>query len=397
MSDGLVVPGFPDGMGAFERNGKVLLVRNHELESKGDQGTAERYRILGPYGKKNELLSRVDRESLYDPGVDERYPSIGGTTTLVLDRDTGKKEAEFLSLAGTERNCAGGVTPWGTWITCEESTETAGNEYVEDHGYPFEVEPTLEPGLQSPKAYKDMGRFRREAIAVDPTTGIVYQTEDLADGIFYRFLPNVRGRLGEGGRLQALAIVGRPGADTRNWEAGSWAPDEGVEILVEWVDLDDVRSPEDDLRYRGRKEGAALFARGEGIWFGHDGCYFACTSGGRERFGQIFKYTPAPSEEKESATGGTLQLFIESTSDDEIRSADNLTLAPWGDLIVCEDRKYDSHVRGVTRSGQVYTVARNAVDGTEFAGACFANGLSTLFVNIQRPGVTLAIDGPWSG
>ena len=78
-----------------------------------------------------------------------------------------------------------------------------------------------------------------------------------------------------------------------------------------------------------------------------------------------------------------------------IQGVDNLTIAPWGDLIACEDRRTESHLRGITSDGKIYTFAKNALNGTEFAGACFAPDRSTLFVNIQKPGLTLAIDGPW--
>ena len=246
MADGFVVPGFPDGMAAFSgRDGKVILIRNHELESKGAAGIADFYRRLGPYGAQNQTFSEVNVEKLYDPGGVEGYPSIGGTTTLVYDPDPGERVTEFLSLAGTERNCAGGVTPWGTWLTCEESSAKANGEFLADHGYVFEVTPTESPELQPAKAYEDMGRFRREAVAVDPVTGIVYQSEDKGDGLFYRFIPKVKNELGRGGRLQALMLADQKGADTRNWEEpqGSKFP-EGKPIDVTWIDLEDVHAPE---------------------------------------------------------------------------------------------------------------------------------------------------------
>ena len=232
---------------------------------------------------------------------------------------------------------------------------------------------------------------------MDPVTGIVYQTEDKGDSLFYRFIPKVPGRLERGGRLQALMLADQKGADTRNWEAshGSTFPG-GRAIDVTWIDLDDVRSPEDDLRHRGFAAGAALFARGEGLWFGDGVFFFACTNGGPALFGQIFKYTPAaPDGSDGSSSTGTLELFIESTDDNMIRRADNLTIAPWGDLIVCEDGRTESHLRGITFDGKIYTIARNALNGTELAGACFAPDRSTMFVNLQKPGLTVAIDGPW--
>ncbi len=398
MADGLLVPGFPDGMAAFSgSDGKVILIRNHELESKGEGGIAEFYRRLGPYGRLNQTFSAVDVEKLYDRGGVKGFPSIGGTTTLVCDPDSGERVTEFLSLAGTERNCAGGVTPWGTWLTCEESSAKANGEFLADHGYVFEVKPTESPELQTAKPYEDMGRFRREAVAVDPVTGIIYQSEDKGDSLFYRFIPKVPGQLDRGGRLQALMLADRKSADTRNWtETQDSRLPVGKPIDVTWIDLEDVRSPKDDLRQRGFEAGAALFARGEGLWFGDGVLFFACTNGGPARFGQIFKYTSAvPDGSDGSRSTGALELFMESTDDNVIRSVDNLTVAPWGDLIVCEDRRTESHLRGITFDGKIYTIAKNALNGTEFAGACFAPDRSTLFVNIQKPGLTLAIDGPW--
>ena len=124
--------------------------------------------------------------------------------------------------------------------------------------------------------------------------------------------------------------------------------------------------------------------------------YFACTNGGPAELGQIFKYIPAaPDASDGSSSPGALELFIESRDSNVLQGADNLTIAPWGELIVCEDRRAESHLRGITSDGKIYTFARNALNGTEFAGACFAPDRSTLFVNIQKPGLTLAIDGPW--
>ena len=400
MDDGLIVPGYPDGMGAFQgENGRVVLVRNHELESKGKGDRSDAFRRLGPYGRLNEDFAKVDRDLLYDAGAEGVYPSLGGTSTLVYDPNSGRVEQEFLSLAGTERNCAGGVTPWGTWLTCEESNATPNGEYLEDHGYAFEVKPTMKAKLQKATAFKDMGRFRREAVAVDPKSGIVYQTEDMGDGLFYRFIPNEPGQLARGGKVQALALADRDGADTRNWSdsKGPKMP-EGSEVAVRWIDMDDIRSPKDDLRMRGHAKGGAVFARGEGIWYGDGALYFACTNGGLAGLGQIFKYTPGKEEGKagEASQPGKLELFIESTDGNVVQSADNLTVAPWGDLILCEDRNNNSHIRGVTVDGEIYTIGKNVHSGTEFAGACFAPGLDIMFVNIQKPGLTLAIEGPWT-
>ena len=166
MSDGFRVPGMPDGMAAFPGDGgRVVLVRNHELEAKW----VER----GPFGAKNELFEKMPTKFVYDPGRSGQ-PSIGGTTNLVYDPRSKKLEREFLSLVGTEYNCAGGPTRWGSWISCEESTLTAGDDRQRDHGYPFEI-PADAKGPVAPLPFQAMGRFRREAIAIDPRSGIVYQ------------------------------------------------------------------------------------------------------------------------------------------------------------------------------------------------------------------------------
>ena len=393
MEDGLLVPGKPDGMAAFPGpKGRTILVRNHELLS-------DRVKI-GPYGPKNELIKKIPIDRLYDPGWN-RTPCIGGTTTLVYSTAERKLERQFLSLAGTQYNCAGGPTPWGSWITCEENTQRSDEQYEKDHGYAFEVPASAEIGLAQPRPLRAMGRFRREAVAVDPRSGIVYQTEDLADGVIYRFIPAQPGRLAAGGKLQALGVRDKKSLDTRNWEedgtrVGPEFP-KSQQLAVEWTDLTDVEAPEDDLRIRAFAAGAARFARAEGMWFGRDAVYWACTNGGRIKAGQIFRYVPSPQEGTpgERRAPGTLELFIEPNDSNLLENADNVTMAPWGDLILCEDGPKQQHIVGVTPAGRLYHFARNAADAFEFAGACFSPEGSTLFVNVQGAGRTFAITGPW--
>ncbi|MCA9118286.1 MAG: DUF839 domain-containing protein, partial [Planctomycetaceae bacterium] len=389
----LLVPGAPDGMATFPGpDGLTIIVRNHEVNPNSS----------GPWGRGAELLSKVDVSRIYDAG-EGKTPACGGTTTIVYDTRTGKTVREFLSLGGTTRNCAGGPTPWGTWVTCEETVYAAGpdqkKKYVaeKDHGYCFDVPATAEPELTQAVPLKAMGRFNHEAIAVDAKSGAIYLTEDRNDGALYRFLPKTPGKLAEGGRLQALALVDTKSADTRNWSSGGPTILEGQKHAVHWIDLDDVEAPKDDLRYRGYEAGAARFARGEGMWTGEDGIYFACTSGGRAHAGQIWRYVPSASEgtEAEAAQPGTLELFVEPNDVELVKNADNLTVAPWGDLVVCEDRS-DEVVRlvGVTPQGKLYTLGNTPTRG-EFAGATFSPDGTTLFVNIQHRGLTLAITGPW--
>lgn len=394
MSDGLVVPGQFDGMGCFALEGsRVALVRNHELK-----GRNANHRNWGPGGQDQAVIDRLPVEKAYDTYKDGR-PLPGGTTTLIYDMATGEVVSQHLSLAGTSTNCCGGHTPWGSWLTCEETEETPDNaDVTKEHGYVFEV-PAAASGLVDPVPLKAMGRFDHEAVCVDPGTGIVYLTEDKVDGLFYRFIPNTPGKLAEGGRLQALAIKGQPGAsttnhDTRFWNVGDWAE-------AEWIDMDDVESPAGDLRRRGHAAGAALVARGEGIFWGANELYMTATSGGPIQRGQVLRYVPSPAEgtPQEAAQPGRLQLFVESTNEKTMNMADNLAIAPNGHLILCEDNYSDTtrnHLKGVTPDGKVYTIARNVFRGNaELAGAVFSPDGSTLFVNIMFPGITLAITGPW--
>jgi secreted PhoX family phosphatase len=235
-----------------------------------------------------------------------------------------------------------------------------------------------------------MGRFNHEAAVVDPATGIVYLTEDRDDGLLYRFLPNEPGKLARGGRLQALAARGLK--DSRNWKDRPISPGRSRE--VRWVDLDQVDSPEDNLRRQGAAKGATLFARGEGIHMGVGDAgselFFCCTSGGAAGYGQVFRLVPGEDR---------LELFFESTSKNQFNYGDNLTVAPSGHLIVCEDaytKLIDNHLRGITPDGRAYPLARLRVQ-TEPAGACFSPDGKVLFVNAYSPALTLAITGPWAG
>ena len=384
MDDGLLVPDRGDGMGCFALGGdQVALVRNHELSAP--------HHDLGPLAKTTRLgIAAFDHDT-------DGLPLPGGTTTIVYNMKTGQRVREHLSLLGTIRNCAGGITPWGTWLTCEENVTRAGEGVDKDHGWVFEV-PATETGLVDPVPLKALGRFNHEAAAVDPKTGIVYLTEDANESLFYRFIPNVNGKLSEGGRLQALGFAGEAASShTRNWEGVGFEP--GSWRDARWIDMENTDSPENDLRLRGHAKGAAIFARGEGIHWGDGELYFTCTSGGAAKLGQIMRYIPSTNEGKpeENEAPGKLQLFLESDDPKNFNYGDNLTVAPNGHLIVCEDQYtkiVDNHLRGVTPEGAVYPFARVRIQ-TEPAGACFSPDGSTLFVNMYSPTKTLAITGPW--
>jgi secreted PhoX family phosphatase len=375
MADGRLTPGAHDGMAAFGVDGKVRLIRNHEVRAK----------------KGVPMKAIGGRRETYD------MTAGGGTTTLIVNPQTRELERDFVSLSGTIVNCAGGPTPWGTWISCEETTvgHIPGQVYHKDadiakfdkdHGYAFEVS-VLNDGATKAVPLKAMGRFVHEAVAVDPVTGIVYQTEDIGTAGFYRYIPNKPTRLAEGGKLQMLKVIGKDGLDTRK---GMKA---GEPLTCEWVDIDDpdpATATEKPLSVfnQGKAKGAATFGRLEGCWYGNGHIYMNSTDGGDAKKGQIWRYTPR-------GEGGELVLLFESPSADVLDAPDNLCVSPRGGLAICEDGGGSNYVRGLTVDGRVFDFAQNILNASEFAGSCFSPDGKTLFVNIQSPGLTLAIWGPW--
>lgn len=370
MSDGASVPDKADGMGCFDLgDGRLALVRNHELVPTDAAGGSIEY----GFGKK----------------ADEWVP--GGTTHVVIDARSLSVLDQFRSLGGTIRNCSGGVTPWGSWLTCEEAPTGPGQRYGEglsrNHGWVFEV-PADADGLVEATALTAMGRFNHEAACVDPATGFVYLTEDRDDSVLYRFKPYVSGKLAEGGQLQAMQVIGVP--DLRNWSGRNIKV--GAPTSVRWLDLDEVESPKDDLRFRAVAKGASLIARGEGIHMGEGEAFVCSTSGGDAGLGQIFRLSLSDFGDSDQ-----LELFFESVSHHQFNFGDNLTVAPNGHLVVCEDQytaSVDNHLRGITTDGYAYPLARLNLQ-TELAGACFSPDGKVLFVNVYAPTKTLAITGPW--
>jgi hypothetical protein len=367
------VPSHHDGMAAFSAGpGRIRLVRNHEVRT--DTGA---FAAGDPY----------------DPAAG------GGTMTLELEAASAKLLSARPSLTGTLWNCAGGPTPWGSWLTCEETTLGPGEgRLTKTHGWVFEVPAN---GVARPQPLEGMGRFRHEAVAVDPSTGIVYETEDQGDAGLYRFVPKVPDKLADGGRLEMLTVEDRPSFDTRR------GPRRGEEIPVRWIAIDDPLRAHEHLEARdgqgvfsqGAAKGAARFARLEGAWFGEGRLVFTSTSGGAAQRGQVWQLDPKSSR---------LTLLYESPGEADLDGPDNLCVSPRGGLVICEDGEREQYLRGLTRDGRLFAFARNTVvlrgehnalagDFTdqEFAGACFSPDGQWLFVNIQTPGITFAITGPW--
>jgi len=375
MSDGHPTPNAFDGMAAFPLpNGNIRLIRNHE--NRDPAGTAQ---VRGDPGR------------VYDPRAG------GGTTSLevkIASNGSATLVRDFVSLGGTLVNCAGGPTPWGTWLTCEETVEGRASGRGEEHGYVFEVPALAEEQVRS-VPLKAMGRFIHEAVAVDPGTGVVYETEDRQLAGFYRFIPNTRGALAEGGALQMLAVDGRPNYDT------AIGQQMGQTIPVSWVPIEnpDLGGPADPAAVFGQgfAKGGARFSRLEGCWWGDGGVFFHATNGGDAKVGQVWFYRP------QGANRGSLTLVFESPSAAVLDAPDNITVSPRRGIVMCEDGGGEQMVRGLTPEGRIFDFARNILNAREFAGACFSPTGRTLFLNIQgstldagtEMGVTVAIHGPW--
>ncbi len=348
MSDGNRAGRLPDAMACFEDGARnYVLMRNHEED-----------------GGSNPL-----------PAVAFAPDAVGGVSRLVIARTSLQVLSSNLILTGTRRNCAGGPSPWG-WLTCEES-ETKG------HGWVFRCDPAADR-VQPPRRIPSYGRFNHEAVAIDPTTSIAYLTEDLVDGALYRHVPHDANDPFTG-RLQALAIAG-----SDRFATGT-ALQVGDRRPVRWVDVDDPAAATTFTRRQAQDRGAAIFVRGEGIWFDRGAVFFTATAGGPTRQGQVFRLDLAE-------VGDLLTLVAQEEGEGELTRPDNITVAPWGDLLVCEDHdRGPNHVRGITPDGEVYPFVRNAHQGgaTEFAGVCFSPDGKVMFVNLQAPGWTFAITGPF--
>ncbi|MBD1382520.1 alkaline phosphatase PhoX [Metabacillus arenae] len=346
LSDGRPIPAMFDGMAAFNGpKNSTVLVRNHELTGN------TKYPVIGknPYDKDN----------------------TGGTTALVIGPNR-KVIDEYVTSAGTIRNCAGGETPWGTWLTCEETLE-------EGHGYVFEVDPHNPEGKLSKTPIRDMGAFSHEATAIDPSTGIVYLTEDGGPSFLYRFIPKDRsqrqGALQKGGKLQAAAMEEMVTASASKFYTGQ-------KFGIVWKDVD----PEKPT-LEAKNKGCIQFSRLEGAYFAGGVFWFDDTSAGDKKLGRIYRYIPATN---------TLELFYESSEINDLEMPDNICITPWGDLWIAEDGDGINRVIGITPEGENYVFAENKLNDSELAGPTFSTDGKTFFVNIQSPGITYAIWGPFA-
>lgn len=406
-----ITPGRHDGMAAFSwRGGRLRLVRNHEQTQPNP---------VGAFG---------DVSKAYDPAAP------GGTTTLEIS-PKGDRVRSWVSLNGTTFNCAGGASPWGTWITCEETPNGVDQQrsfligpndpddltYEEKHGYLFEVPASRGPGrLEVAEPIRMAGRFAHEAADVDPSTGIVYMTEDdfaYASG-FFRYTPPNNPfrdkRIRDGGVLEVLGVIpdGASAPVTMDLHTGQTP---GTTYRVGWIRIEDPDptfapglSNDEAARIvfqEGESKGAARFSRLEGMNYWGGKVFFVSTEGGGpfdsdpppnpsagfgEGYGQVWMY---------DTRHETLTLLFESPGPDVLDFPDNIIVSPRRkSVVLCEDSSSGNMLRALTRDGRIFDFALNALSGgvDEFAGATFDQGGNHLYVNMQASGITYAIWGPWN-
>jgi secreted PhoX family phosphatase len=304
--------GAPDGGAAFGVSGGWIYVSNSEISHKG-----------------------------------------GGVGAVTFDQSGAITGASRL-LANTNRNCSGGPTPWGTWLSCEEVTR----------GSVWEVDPR---GVIPPQKRAALGRFRHEAAAVDPGRKIVYLTEDEPDGCFYRFRYEKPNKLIRG--VLEAATVGAGGA-------------------VSWTAVPDPKGT--PVATRHQVAGATVFDGSEGAWFG-DGVVHFTTKGTN----QVWAY--------DGATDTIAVVYdVKTSCSPVLRGVDNVTGTPGGDIYIAEDGGdmqlvllgYDGSV-----SPFLQVIGQN---GSEITGPAFSPAGDRVYFSSQRGGpsrngITYEVTGPFRG
>ncbi|MFF9198057.1 alkaline phosphatase PhoX [Streptomyces sp. NPDC014779] len=384
LETGEFTPSNHDGTATFDGpRGTTYLVNNHELK--------------GPRSKWAHPVPLTEG-LVYDPAAS------GGCTVVEVHRDG--TVAEWVGIAGTSTNCAGGRTPWGTWLTCEETEDLAGkNGMTKDHGYVFEVDPHDRRANRDPKPIKAFGRYAHEAVVIDPKRGHAYLTEDASgpNGLFFRWVPpqgfeHGRGRLAtladDAGRLQAPKCYDSAGQFVDDL---SRAPRIGTVYGVDWVDVPDRDARTTPVRKQFADTDITRARKLEGMWWADGGAYIVSSyareeSPGAPHDGQVWFYDP---KRRTLTLKVLLGVNPAPEQDGAFDGPDNITVSPYGGLVIAEDGEGVQHLFGATESGRTYPIARNDLNDSEFTGVVFSPDGDTLFANIQDPGIMVAITGPW--